>query len=473
MKDPEGLIIANVNGIEWHLEDRGLVEVLQPFSHGGGERRLYGTYPFRAGRVFVKSFLEKGFLGTIRNRVHPRGRIEYLMSRKLTSLGISTPLSYGYGRGPGTSCAAHEYIDGESFIDVFHRSRQREKLIAALAALLRALEEHHVLHNDLHLNNVLVSKGRLYLIDLHKMKIKGSFAPGDEISNLSHALAMAYWTMTPDEKETFFRYYGKEGIRDEVERTLRAMHMRWILRKQRRAFENTSKTRWEGKCLYVLGREDRSRGTYVETVKKDTKVTVERYTDHLRKIYGGRRRLKRAWKAHIALVYLDLPLIPDTFHLVMPALSRPGYIAMEDLGGRGEELDRHVDRVYDGASGRQRKALADSLALFLKGALRTGVVHRDLKACNVFRLNDGTFRFLDVEDISFREADGDALHRMLLQLNTTLPRRIATRDRLRFLARLTSSSGLDRRQLLEKVARDSTGREIVYQGTEGLKIESW
>ena len=64
MKDSEGLTVATINGIEWHLEDRGLVEVLKSFSHAGGERRLYGTYPFRAGRVFVKSFLEKGRYGT-------------------------------------------------------------------------------------------------------------------------------------------------------------------------------------------------------------------------------------------------------------------------------------------------------------------------------------------------------------------------------------------------------------------------
>lgn len=473
MKDSQGLTVATINGIEWHLEDRGLVEVLKSFSHAGGERRLYGTYPFRAGRVFVKSFLEKGLLGAIRNRVHPRGRVEYLMSRKLASLGISTPASYGHGSGPGTSCVVHEYIDGESFIDAFHRSGDRDRLIAALAELLKVLEEHHVLHNDLHLNNVLVSKGRLYLIDLHKMKIQGSFTRRDAISNLSHALAMAYWTMTPEEKETFFRCYGKEGIRDEAERTLRAMHMRWILRKQRRAFANTSKTRWEGQRLCILGRQDRGRGAYVETIKKDAKVTVERYADHVRKTYSGRRRLKRAWKAHVALVYLDLPLIPDTFFITMPALFRRGYIAMEDLGGRGEELDRHVDRVYDGASGGERKALADSLALFLKGAIKTGVVHRDLKACNIFRLDDGTFRFLDVEDISFREADGDVLHRMLLQLNTTLPGRIAARDRLRFFARLTASSGIDRRKLLEMVARDSNGRQIVYEGTKGLTTESW
>ncbi len=473
MKGSEGLTAANINGIEWNLEDRGLVEVLQPFAHGGGERRLYGTYPFKVGRVFVKSFLEKGLLGAIRNKVNPRGRVEYLMSRKLASFGISTPVCYGYGSGPGTSCVVHEYIEGESFIDAFHRSRDRQELIAALAEMLRTLKEHHVLHNDLHLDNVLVSKGRLYLIDLHKMNVKDSFSRADEISNLSHALAMAYWTMTPDEKETFFLCYGNVEIRDEAERTLKTMHMRWILRKQHRAFENTSKTRWKGRYLYVLGRQDLSRGAFVETIKRDTKVTVERYADHVRKTYRSRRRLKRAWKAHVALVYLDLPLIPDTFCLSAPAPFRRGYIAMEDLGGRGEELDRHVDRVYDGASGKERKALADSLALFLKEALRTGVVHHDLKACNVFRLENGTFRFLDVEDITFRQADGDVLHRMLVQLNTTLPRRITFRDRLRFLARLASSSDLDRRQLLEKVMRDSNGREIVYQGADGLKIESW
>jgi tRNA A-37 threonylcarbamoyl transferase component Bud32 len=473
MKNAEGLITCNINGIEWHLEDRGLVEVVRPFAHTGGDRRLYGIYPFKAGRVFVKSFLEKGLPGMVRNKVHPRGRIEYLLSRKLASLSISTPLSYGYGLGPKTSCVVHEYIDGESFIDVFHGSQDRQRFIVALAELLKTLKEKNVLHNDLHLNNVLVSNGVLYLIDLHKMKIQGSFARGDEISNLSHALAMAYWTMTAGEKEMFFHHYGHEGIRPEVERTLKAMHMRWILRKQRRAFENTSKTKWRGDHLYVVGREDRGRGSFVETIKKDAKVTVERFSDHVRKTYGGRRRLKRAWETHVALVYLNLPLIPDTFCLKMPALFRRGYISMEDLGGRGEELDRHVDRVYDGASGRERKALADTFALFLQRALRIGVAHRDLKACNVFRLDDGTFRFLDVEDIAFQEVDSDVLERMLLQLNTTLPKRITPRDRLRFLVRLTASSGLDRKLILERVARRSSGKEIVYEGTEGLSIESW
>lgn len=473
MKDPEGLITGNINGIEWHLEDGGLTEVLKPFAHEGNERRFYGVYPFGEGRVFVKSFLEKGLIGTVRNKVNPRGRIEYLLSRRLASLNISTPRSYGYGSGPGTSCVVHEYIAGESFIDAFQGSPQRGHLVIALAELLKALEKERVLHNDLHLNNVLVADKSLYLIDLHKMRIKRSFTPQDEISNLSHALAMAYWIMTPDEKETFFRHYGKEGIRPAVERTLKAMHMRWILRKQQRAFENTSKTRWQDGHLYIIGNQERCRGVFVETIKKDTKVIVERFTDHVTKTYGGRRRLKRAWKAHVALAYLDLPIIPETFCLKMPALFRPGHISMEDLGGRGEELDRYVDRIYDTASARERGLLADVFAGFLRNALKIGIVHRDLKACNVFRLDDGTFRFLDVEDITFREADGDVLERMLLQLNTTLPKRVTARDRLRFFIRLTASSGLDRKLMLGNVTRKSSGREIVYQGTGGLKIESW
>lgn len=473
MKNPGALITGTVNGIEWHLEDRHLIEALKPFAHEDGERRHYGVYPFKTGRIFVKSFLEEGLIGMLRNRINPRGRIEYLLSEKLASLSISTPKSYGYGLGPRSSSVVNEHIAGESFIDLFRKSTEREPLIIALAELLRTLKDKHVRHNDLHLNNVLVSDNRLYLIDLHKMQIKRSFTPDDEISNLSHALAMAYWIMGPAEKETFFHHYGQAGMRPEVEKTLKTMHTRWIYRKQQRALENTSKTRWSGRYLYVAGMENRGRGDFVETIKKDKKVTVERFTDHVRKTYASKRRLKRAWKAHVALVYLNLPVIPETFCLKMPPLFQRGYICMEDLGGKGEEFDRHADRVYDKATSRERKVLADAFAGFLQGALKTGVIHRDLKGCNIFRLNDGTFRFLDLEDITFQETDRNVLERMLVQLNTTLPKRILLRDRLRFLIRLTASLGLDKKLIFRNVARESSGKEIVYQGMGGLKRELW
>ncbi len=76
--------------------------------------------------------------------------------------------------------------------------------MAKLAALLKELKSHHVRHNDLHVENILVSGNELYLIDLHKMRIKGSFTVQDEVSNLSQVLADNYGYLDTDEKVTFY-----------------------------------------------------------------------------------------------------------------------------------------------------------------------------------------------------------------------------------------------------------------------------
>jgi tRNA A-37 threonylcarbamoyl transferase component Bud32 len=473
MKTTQGETICTINNIEWHLREEEIAGVLRDFSHPPEERRHYGVYPFKAGKVFVKSFSEKGLLGYLRNKISPRGKREYLLGRKLVSLSIRTPEMYGYGIGPVSSSVVEEWIPGKSFIKTFLESTNKTALVIALAELLKRLKEKHVLHNDLHLDNILASEGALYLIDLHKMTIRQSFTRGDEMCNLSHALAMAYWVMSEEEKIVFFLHYGRDGIRDEVEKTLRTMHYRWILRKKQRAFKETS--RMSRKCGYlsVKGKESFGQGAFVETVKKDRKITVERYDDHIRKIYAQKRRLKRAWKAHMALVYLDISVIPDTFCLKMARPFSPGYICMEDLSRRGEELDRHIDRKYDAMNSAERKNFAERLALFLGNAIRSGVMHRDLKGCNIFVLNDGTFRFLDVEDVAFEEIRDETLKRMLVQLNTTIPKRISIRDRMRFFLKLTSSIKIDKKRLFRDIVKASLESDIVYEGTGGLRMERW
>ncbi len=80
---------------------------------------------------------------------------------------------------------------------------------------------------------------------------------------------------------------------------------------------------------------------------------------------------------------------------------------------------------------------------------------------------------LDVEDIRFRALDEEALKRMLIQLNTTIPGRIATSDRIRFFLQFTSPMKLNKRAIFKAVVRESTKREIVYEGVGGLKREEW
>jgi hypothetical protein len=170
---------------------------------------------------------------------------------------------------------------------------------------------------------------------------------------------------------------------------------------------------------------------------------------------------------------MGLKVVPGPLFVERASVLRRGFVAMEDLSGRGEELDRFLDREYDRMDGRQRHALSDEFAHFLTQLFKKSVFHRDLKACNVFRLCDDTFRLLDVEDVGFCGPSEEDLEGMLVQLATSVPSRISISDRLRFLARLTRGLPLDRKALLERVAAISSGHDVVYEGVSGLRIESW
>lgn len=464
-------IIRNINGITWSLSDEELAEALSGYSHPPGERRHFGTYPFRGGRIFIKSFAEKGFLGQLRKRLDPRGKREYMLGQKLRSLSITTPVVFGYGIGPENSAVIQEWISGGSFMETFANIIDRSALLISLAGLLRALKEKHVLHNDLHLNNVLLSDDGLYLIDLHKMAIKRTFTTKDEMGNLSHALAMIYRSMSDEERNIFFRHYGNDTIRGDLEKTLKTMHLRWIKRKQDRAFRDTSHILHKGDYFFIKGRESRGHGGYLETIKKDKKVIVERFDDHIRKTYVHERRLKRAWRAHVAIEYLDIHVTPETYCVKTSRKVSPGFICMEDLGRKGEELDRYLDRAYDSMNIQERRAFASNLANFIGSAARSTVAHRDLKGCNVFALEDGTFRFLDAEDIFFKDMDREIITKMLSQLNTSVPKRIGLLYRIRFVKELAGVLDIDAGQTIRDVARLSSGKEIVYEGAGGLKRE--
>jgi hypothetical protein len=124
-------------------------------------------------------------------------------------------------------------------------------------------------------------------------------------------------------------------------------------------------------------------------------------------------------------------------------------------------------------SAAERKHFGKGLADFFRNTFMAGVIHHDLKGCNVFALSDGTFRFLDVEDIVFREIDSNSIENMLVQLNTTIPKSIMPRDRIRFFIRLTEPFGSEKKQIFRNVIRQSLGREIVYEGVRGLQKEQW
>jgi tRNA A-37 threonylcarbamoyl transferase component Bud32 len=396
------------------------------------------------------------------------------MSKRLASLDVLTPKVLGYGTGIYTSAVVEEHIDGQSLLYMIQKTTDRDNLLLLLAGFLKQLKLKHVRHNDLHLDNILMQGNKLYLIDLHKTKIKKRFGNADEMSNLIHSLGMVYDDISDREREFFFTQYGcDKKTKYEIEKQIRYLKKRGILNKKKRAYRNTSVLRVSDGYIYVKGLETEASGEFVTLIKKDKKTTVELYSDHIRKIYRQQHRLRTAWENHVVLTYLGSTVVPRPYYMKMPILSSEGYIAMEDLGHKGIELDRFLDGKYGDMPFIERKMLINSFASFFQSLFRQRIVHRDMKGCNIFVINNSRFILLDVEDIVFEEIREERLKKMLVQLNTTIPKRISYRDRMRFFLKITSSLNVNKKSIFRDVLKTSLESDIVYEGLGGLKIERW
>jgi tRNA A-37 threonylcarbamoyl transferase component Bud32 len=463
-----------INGIRWFFGDEGLVDAVRDIAAPEGERRAYFTIAFGDRALFVKYFDEPGIAGAVRNKTFPRGKREYELGGRLRSLGVPTPEPVGYGLSRRGSFLVQERITGRSLATALSGPEGRGELLRRLALFLRILREAGVRHNDLHLDNILVAgPDRLVIIDLHTMRIKRTFTMADDLSNLSHALAMFYRELSEDELRSFFDTYGIPSIRPDVEREIGRMEVRWVKSKEKRAFQNTSRLVARDGFVFMAGRESMAPGELLKVLKEDRKVRVEQYSNHVRKTYRNGRRLKRAWRAHTVLAYMGMAVAPEPFFVKKASAASPGVIAMEDLTARGMELDRFLDGAFGTLPATAQKRFIRSLSAFFAAIAKRGIIHQDLKGCNVFVLDDGTFRLLDVEDVLFHPFEAPDLKRMAVQLNTTVPAFISARDRIRFFVVLGRLIRGDTKRLFAEVREASLRSEIVYEGVKGLVVESW
>lgn len=439
-----------------------------------GKKREHMVFTHSSGeKIFVKFFHEKGVFGILRNFFFPRGKREFEISRRLREMGIMTPRCFGYGIFRTGSASVFEYVEGRTFYEEFLSSTDRISLLGMLASLLKSLKENGLLHTDLHLENLLFSGGKLILVDLHGMRQKGKLSLKEEISNMSYALSMIYPHMDEDERKFFFSFYGDESLRDMVEKRILKDKLEWIERKRKRAFRKTSIVMRDGRWCYMYGEKITDERRIWRQIKRDKKVEVLSSSGIIKKVYRSSRRLKKAWQNAVILNYMNLKIIPRVFSIRLPGLFSRGFILMEDLSERSLELDRFLDSEYDSMERRRRESFLNSFSDFISSTLAQGIVHRDLKACNLMVTQDFSFYLLDIEDIQFKRADPDDICRMLFILNTTVPKRIRVKDRLRLIFNLKGISTSEKREIRKRVCELSKGKQIVYEGKDGLRVESF
>ena len=156
----------------WSLTEEGLESVVEQFIRPENKRRHYMVLEYQGGKVFIKSFLERGIAGHIRHFISPRGKVEFQISMQLL------PLPYQHQRSSVTGSEKtllrlwRNISMGKVFSIRFRRLGNRDGLLILLADFLKQLRQKHIRHNDLHLDNILMQGDTLYLIDLHKTKIK-------------------------------------------------------------------------------------------------------------------------------------------------------------------------------------------------------------------------------------------------------------------------------------------------------------
>ncbi|HPU30082.1 MAG TPA: lipopolysaccharide kinase InaA family protein [Syntrophorhabdaceae bacterium] len=460
-----------IKGIDWFLEKDLLDDFLNTIELKATYRRDYRIIQVNDNRYFFKFFREKGLSGVFRRSINPRAKKEFLMGKRLLSFGINTPEPFGYGVSKDGSFIIQRCLYGKNFIDAFYEQENKKERIIQLAMLLKKMEAYKIRHNDLHLNNIIVEDNKLYLIDLHKMEIKKHFSLSDKVSNLSHSLAMVYQDMSEDEKETFFLTYGSPNIRKIVESTLTDMWKKWIEKKKKRAFKDTSIVKNAKDILYIKDSQWQRQEVFKEIIKQDKKTVVCRYSDHIRKSYRNKRRLKKAWEAYVVLSYMSLKVTPQVFFIKLPGIIQPGFMAMEDLKGRGEELDRFLDRQYNQMDLKKRALFIERLSVFLKCLFKKSIFHKDFKACNIFVKEDGSFLLLDMEDIVFKSANEEDLIKMFIQLNTTIPKYIKHTDRMRFFLKMIEGLEVNKKKSARRIAKASSIMDIVYEGIDGLKFK--
>ena len=138
-----------------------------------------------------------------------------------------------------------QYFKDLNSLSHCERLPEKRKIIGSAAALLRQFHQAGFFHRDLQLKNLLVTDGRLLLIDFDRSYRKGVLSLRERMANLLRLDRSAEkWTrlglpITWRDRMRFFSIYAEEDaeIRKAMRRALRTYSLRNLLHRMGWAFE--------------------------------------------------------------------------------------------------------------------------------------------------------------------------------------------------------------------------------------------
>ncbi|MCE9581397.1 MAG: lipopolysaccharide kinase InaA family protein [Planctomycetes bacterium] len=444
---------------------------------------------FRREGLFCKFFKKR----------RDQAESEWKALTHLASRGVAVPRPVAWSPAPGGGAVlATVEIPGA----VPLKEAWRRALVPAVAQILRDMHAAGFLHLDLHTGNILVSGGRLTVIDCHRGRIGAVSAKDEEralgqfcyslsrIAPKSEVLRLvaAYFPAALAGRTTKLR-----GSDPDLERTARvfrhadAFRRRHLASRTRRCLkESTGFAVSRGADGLVIARRPAGPGEALEAIAHHDKLCAAGLAS---KVLEGRRistfegivvkewktggpfralrnwvkgtPARAAWIAAQGLRVRGLPA-PEAIGLVEQR-GRSAFISRE---AAGKPLDRYCRE--DVPQLHNRRALLDSLAALVARLHCADAHHRDLKANNILADGPTRFSFLDLEDVEFRRIRRPDAVKALAQLNAALP--VLTKaDRWRMLKRYAAGwKGLgDLRAAAAEIMKATVARKHNWPGKAG------
>jgi len=483
-----------------------------------GPRRFYAKQHFFRS---VPDALWAALRGT-------RAEREWRNLRSLSEHGLPAvkPMALGVRRRfgvPTESWLVTEETSGRSLKEVAETAlRENGKeargdiraIVRAVASGLRELHERGFDCPDLHMENVIISRGgQPVLLDVHAARQRGAPLPKRRrVQNLAFLCNSVPAGADLDAVAVRFvrTYLGRSSSRGELVEMLEhirsavgRLRLRHIRSRSRRCFRRGSEfTFGRTRIGRVYRRRDVSeqeirraielhhavlRGAASGTVLKRgpkgnvTLLSPEAFSDRGRLcvkefVRAGalwllaparlrHRNAVRFWAASLGLRVRGVPA-PEALATV---LGRGGhsYVLMRAVES-AEGLPEYVARRLgpNTPSGRRRAFIAEG-ADALARLFEAGVLHRDLKGTNVLVREKGEgweFVLLDLEAVRFpcRVRAGYRILN-LAQLNSAVPLALTRADRLRFLRRLaTRDPALWTRRAMRRIVQMTLRRRCVW-----------
>jgi tRNA A-37 threonylcarbamoyl transferase component Bud32 len=479
--------------------------------------------PGPKGDLFLKHYKIRDFTERWKYLVVPsKARKEWQMAQQALAKGILTPVPLAMAERrkrrllQDALLITQAIVPSAPLIELIPAGGHKELFFQA-AALLSEAHEAGLFHQDLHTGNILVGMAdkKLYLIDLHRSRFLGSVSRRRRIWNLAQFFYSLQAWLSPDDKMAFLQQYDEEqdilkgrleqGLK-EIERQEQRIHRRHMRSRTKRCLKQSGgfslakedgwqiwgRRGWKPQGLLKIvtrhraivdkGKEGLIKSDCRTAITlfnyKETRLCVKEYR------YPGpwqswkelfrRSKGRKGWLMGNGLVVRGIGgIIPQALlERRERGLLKEAFLIMETPPGY-VELDRYWVMAF--AAQREdtrREAFLDAFAGFMAHLFLQGIIHRDLKTCNIM-VQEGQdtwhFGLVDMDDVRLdKKIDRRRFLKELVQLHTSTPLFIEMSDRMRFLTRYLRLIGRDDiREITREVIKGSRGRQLVYVAPDG------